>query len=130
MSAEASNSDRTNERTPDDIERDVRERDPLTGPAQLAQALTEEVDEPRTNNGNPRDGIEEWARAAIEVSADASPGADDDYLYQTFGVLASDVDISKPEHITIRTDQDRFFRVRVVVDEISAEEAVADRSRA
>jgi hypothetical protein len=67
---------------------------------------------------DPAGQIEAFAAAAIEVALDCTPGADDDHLFQTWGVMAEDVDTSDERMIRLTLENGRRFLITVDVSEI------------
>ena len=67
---------------------------------------------------DPARQIESFAVASIEVALDCSPGDDDDHLFQTWGVMAADVDTSDERMIRITLESGRRFLITVDVSEI------------
>lgn len=67
---------------------------------------------------DPAGQIEAFAVASVEVALDCTPGADDDYLFQTWGVMAADVDTSDEKMIRLTLENGRRFLIKVDVSEI------------
>lgn len=91
-------------------------------PGEAAERAAEETASANRTDPEVSEALASFTLSSLEVALDATPRADDDYLFATHRLIAQDVTATDPSRIDLKLEDGRIFRITATAERIDSGE--------